>query len=82
MADIERQQPMTPDTVLYIGSVSKVLTAVLTLNLVEAGELSMDDSIDLVADAPRDNPVRLRHLVTHYRPALLEHRLCGPRAMD
>ena len=65
VADIESQRPMTAESVFYLGSVSKVLTAILTLNLVEAGELSMDDSIDLVTDAPQDDPILIRHLLTH-----------------
>ncbi len=64
-ADIESQRPMTADSVLYIGSVSKVLTAILTLNLVETGELSMGDSVDLVANAPDNDPVLVEHLLAH-----------------
>ncbi len=65
LADIAHQEPMTADSVLYIGSISKVLTAILTLNLVESGELSMDDRVGLVVNAPRDKPVLVEHLLAH-----------------
>jgi len=67
VADVETGRPMTADTVLYIGSVSKVLTAVLTLQLVEAGRLTLDDpvsgiSLDRSGSAA---DVRVAHLLTH-----------------
>ena len=65
VADIESQRPMTADSVLYIGSVSKVLTAILALNLIEGGELSMDDRVDFISAAPPDNPVRVEYLIAH-----------------
>ena len=65
VADIATQRPMTADSVLYIGSVSKVLTALLALHLVESGALAMDDRVDIVANAPRENPVLIEHLIAH-----------------
>jgi len=67
VADIETRRPMTADTVLYIGSVSKVLTAVLALQLVETNKLALDDpvggiAVDTAGHAP---PVRVSHLLTH-----------------
>jgi len=45
VADLESARLMTPDSVLYIGSLAKVLTAVLVLQLVEAEQLSLDDAV-------------------------------------
>lgn len=64
-ADIRSRRPMTADSVIYIGSVSKVLTVILALNLIESGELSMDGGVDLIANAPRDKPVLVEHLIAH-----------------
>ncbi|MDH3531781.1 MAG: beta-lactamase family protein [Gammaproteobacteria bacterium] len=67
VADIATGRPMTADTVLYIGSVSKVLTAILALQLVETNTLALDDPVTAIAvDAPDDmQPVRVSHLLTH-----------------
>lgn len=64
-ADIRTERPMTADSVLYIGSLSKLLTATLALNLVESGEMSLDDVVDLVPGAPQDDPLRVEHLIAH-----------------
>jgi len=67
MADIAANREMTPETVLYVGSLSKIFTAVLTLNLVEAGELALVDTLDGIAvdadGAPA--PVSVTHVLTH-----------------
>jgi CubicO group peptidase (beta-lactamase class C family) len=64
LADLETGRKMTPDTVLYAGSLSKVLTAVLTLQLVETGKLSLDDVVPGIA-ARSNADVRLVHLLSH-----------------
>ncbi len=63
VADLATGQLMTADTVLYTGSVSKVLTAVLALQLVESGALSLDDPVPYVQ--VDSEPVRIHHLLTH-----------------
>lgn len=45
MADLRSELPMTADSVLYIGSASKVLTAVLVLKLVDSQALALDAPI-------------------------------------
>jgi len=45
VADIETGRKMHADTVVYMGSLSKVLTAALTLNLVEDGLMALDDDV-------------------------------------
>lgn len=42
VADLQTGRAMTADTPIYAGSLSKIFTAVLTLHLVEAGELALD----------------------------------------
>ncbi len=67
LADIESASPMTADSVLYIGSVTKVLSAVLVLQLVEAGRILLDDPVSgIAADASGNSPpVTVANLLTH-----------------
>jgi CubicO group peptidase (beta-lactamase class C family) len=66
-ADIETNREMTSDTVLYAGSLSKVLTAVVTLQLVEDGLLSLDETVSGIGTTRSGDaqPIMLRHLLTH-----------------
>ena len=65
-ADLSTGEPMTADSVLYAGSISKVFTAVLALQLVEGGELALDDTVDRIP-VRRDAgaPITVHHLLTH-----------------
>ncbi len=67
MADLATKREMTADTVFYIGSLTKVLTAVLTLNLIEADKLSLVDTVDFIAADAEDAAiaVSVSHLLTH-----------------
>lgn len=62
LADIASATPMTPDTVLYIGSVTKTLTAILMLQLIETDQLSLDDPVDLLGN---ETAVSVMSLLTH-----------------
>src|SRR5688500_3425159 len=44
--------PVTPDTVFLVGSITKVWTAALVLQLVEAGRLDLDDRLADRIDEP------------------------------
>ncbi len=44
-SDIEAKQPMQPDAVMRIASISKSITAVATLTLIADGKLSLDETI-------------------------------------
>ena len=44
-ADIEQQQPVKPESLFRIASISKPFTAVATLQLVEQGRLGLNDSV-------------------------------------
>lgn len=67
VADIETSRPMTPDTVLYSGSLSKLFTVVLTLQLAQQDKLSLGDVVEGIAStSARTSPdIEVRHLLTH-----------------
>lgn len=65
VADLESGRAMTPDTVLYAGSLSKLFTVVLTLQLAERDKLSLDDVVDGIAVTSAHDSIRVRHLLTH-----------------
>ncbi len=67
MADLEHQSPNTANSKFRIGSITKPLTAVLTLILSEQGKLGLDDSVSkLWPEAPGTwSPVTIRHLLNH-----------------
>lgn len=66
-ADLEHLAPATAQTVYNVGSVSKVITAVAVLQLVEQGKVSLDDPIQTyVSTFPEKSaPVTVWHLLTH-----------------
>jgi Tol biopolymer transport system component/CubicO group peptidase (beta-lactamase class C family) len=58
--------PMKVDLLMAIGSVTKVYTAALILDLVDEGVLSLDDPLTKwVADAVNADGVTIRHLLNH-----------------
>jgi len=71
IASIETQHPLTPNTLLQIGSISKVFTTTLLMTVVEEGKIDLDIPIityvpDLpLADAHARATITPRHLVTH-----------------
>lgn len=66
--NLERNVPATADTLFGIGSCTKSFTALAVMQLVEAGELSVEDPVDdyipHLEDAPGD-PVTVHELLTH-----------------
>jgi CubicO group peptidase (beta-lactamase class C family) len=85
-ADRERGIDNTLDTRFRIGSMNKMFTAVATLQLVERGKLSLDDTIGkILPDYPNANvasKVKVRHLLSHtggtgdiFGPEFATHRL-------
>jgi len=63
VANLESSERMTADSVIYAGSLSKLLTAALVLQLVEQGSLSLADEVDGIGDGSRS--VTVEHLLTH-----------------
>jgi CubicO group peptidase (beta-lactamase class C family) len=75
-ADVERKQPVRPDSLFRIASLSKQITAVAILRLVERKKLSLDDRVlDIIKIKPhfnkgtkfdpRWNTVTIRQLLHH-----------------
>lgn len=71
-ADVERHVPVEEDTVFRIGSITKTMTAIAVMQLVDDGVVALDEPVDrylgtfgLVPAHGRFRPVTLRHLLTH-----------------
>lgn len=67
VADVENSVPATPDTVYRLASVSKPLTAVGTMRLVEKGRLNLDAPIQEYCPAFPKKPwtITTRELLSH-----------------
>jgi CubicO group peptidase (beta-lactamase class C family) len=72
VGNVETGEPMTPDTVVAMGSVGKVVTTTAAVQLAEAGRLDLDADVNdyLVGSPVRvpatgDGPITARHLGTH-----------------
>jgi CubicO group peptidase (beta-lactamase class C family) len=85
-ADRETGMDNTLNTRFRIGSMNKMFTAVATLQLVERGKLSLEDTIGkILPDYPNANvasKVKIRHLLSHtggtgdiFGPQFEAHRL-------
>jgi len=74
-ADVENKTPVQPDALFRIASVSKPITSVAIMKLVEEGELQLDDRVaPLIADLtpatgatvdPRWEQITIRQLLNH-----------------
>lgn len=67
MADLELNVPATPDNVFRIASISKQFTAVAILQLMEKGQLKLDDDIrKFITDYPvKGQPITISNLLSH-----------------
>ena len=66
--DLDEFQPMTPQTLIGIGSITKSLTAVGVMKLVEMGNISLNDSVSKYLNfAPfTTHPdIQIQHLLSH-----------------
>lgn len=87
-ADRERQIPAIPETIYRTGSISKSITAVALVQLVEAGVLGLDDpvaryfpEINQLADSLKRTPhITFRHLASHTAGLIREPELPGAAA--
>lgn len=65
-------QPVTPDTVFEIGSITKVFTALLLANMTRRGEVALEDPVsrhlpdDFRVPGRNGHPITLADLATHY----------------
>jgi CubicO group peptidase (beta-lactamase class C family) len=66
-ANLEMDNPLKPDMVFRIGSISKQFTAIGILQLVEQGRLRLGDSIQqYIKDYPsKGHSITIEHLLTH-----------------
>jgi CubicO group peptidase (beta-lactamase class C family) len=92
-ANIERGQPVGADTVFRIASVTKTMTAIAVMQLVEQGQVQLDDDMNQHLTSYRieqvgPRPVTVRDLLRHtggigewarWREALHPVRGLGPR---
>src|SRR5229473_859749 len=67
LANVELQVPVKPETVFQSGSLGKQFTATAVMMLVEAGKLSLSDTVTkFFSDAPDSwKNITVRHLLTH-----------------
>jgi CubicO group peptidase (beta-lactamase class C family) len=67
MADLERNVPITADTVFESGSVAKQFTAAAVMLLAQQGKISLDDPLrKLLPEIPDyDTPLTIRHVLSH-----------------
>ena len=70
MADLEHQIPMNPETDVRAGSVSKVITSIAVLQLIEAGKVHLGEDIrsylkDVPVELYNGKPITIANLLTH-----------------
>ena len=75
LANVENDEPVAPDSLFRIASISKPFTAVAVLQLMEGGLLDLDDRVfDVLAEFepprgatrdPRLDEITVRHLLQH-----------------
>jgi CubicO group peptidase (beta-lactamase class C family) len=72
-ADLEQQIPADPQTVYRVGSVTKVFTALMLMQLRDAGKLHLDDPIQkylpefqIKSRFPDARPATFRQVAAHY----------------
>ena len=65
-ADMENGQKPDANTKYRIGSISKTFTSVLTLQLIEAGKLTLDTKLsDFYAEVPNSEKITIKNLLNH-----------------
>jgi D-alanyl-D-alanine carboxypeptidase len=66
LADREQGVPVAPTDRFEIASITKIFMSVLTLRLVEEGQVTLDDPIALhLPDFPAADQITVRHLLGH-----------------
>ncbi|MHA1618839.1 MAG: serine hydrolase domain-containing protein [Promethearchaeota archaeon] len=66
--DLDSGLPMTPQTLIGIGSINKSITAMAIMKLVEAGKLGLEDSVAKYLPSPpfSNHPdIQIQHLLSH-----------------
>lgn len=67
LSNVEHNIPVTPETVIRLGSVSKQFFTTAILKLMEEGKLNIEDPVHkFFPDAPETwRPIQLKHLMSH-----------------
>ena len=67
LANVELNVPVTPETVIRLGSLSKQFFTTAIMKLMEEGKLSIEDSVHkFFPDAPETwRPITIKNLMTH-----------------
>lgn len=69
LSDLDTQTPITPETVFDLASVSKQMTAIAVLKLMEQGQLDLEAPVSQYlpefSDLNPNNPVTIRDLLYH-----------------
>jgi methyl acetate hydrolase len=69
VADAASRTPMTPTTIFRIASMTKLVTSVAAMQLVEQGRVHLDDPVTTIlaelTQPPERRAITLRHLLTH-----------------
>ncbi len=66
--NLEKNLPMTPSTMIGIGSCTKSFTSLAVMQLVEDGKFSLEDDVStlLDIDMPKmTKPIKLKHILSH-----------------
>ncbi len=74
MLDANSHEPLWPDTIFQGASISKAMTTLLTLKLVEDGKIDLDKPINKCLKSwkipankwTRETPVTIRHILSHF----------------
>jgi len=65
-ANVENRVPATPETPYHLASVTKTFAAVIIMQLVQEGKLSLDDPVARYGmNLPEGDKVLVRHLMSH-----------------
>lgn len=69
-ADLEKKIPATPDTLYHVASVTKTFGSTLAMQLVEKGQLSLEEPIapytpSTYSGTITDERVQIRHILSH-----------------
>jgi len=65
-ADVENRIPTTPETPYHLASVTKPFAALVIMQLVQDGKLSLDDPVSRYGvTLPEGDAVTVRHLMSH-----------------
>ena len=67
-ADVDRAEPVGPDHLFQIGSISKSFTALCIFRLMEAGKLKLSDDVRSFLPGtplPAGAPITVQHLLNH-----------------